>query len=175
MTNEEKNFLLFADKRENHFLRHFRKIDTQKSQNDEPSVLAFWINNISLVETERLHKWLITQTSPVGLSTGFSIYAGSSYIASDIRDKTDVADLGYGLSTIMKLRPVEYRYDYRDWYKDEDGNRIEKDGSKVSDAVNYGQGHSGTTSNDRRPSQGDCRTQSQINKTPEELSFGVFL
>jgi hypothetical protein len=36
---------------------------------------------------------------------------------SDARDKTDIKDTEFGLDFIMKLRPVDYRWDYREDYK----------------------------------------------------------
>jgi hypothetical protein len=39
------------------------------------------------------------------------IYAASATIdTSDVRDKTDIADLDYGLDFVNSLRPVSYRY-----------------------------------------------------------------
>lgn len=43
------------------------------------------------------------------------VYAASGTInTSDVRDKTDIADLDYGLDFVNSLRPVKYRYAYRD-------------------------------------------------------------
>ena len=57
---------------------------------------------------------------------------------SDRRDKADINDTPLGLNFIMAVRPVEYRWDYREDYiaitKDEHGKKvvtpIAKDGSK---------------------------------------------
>jgi len=73
---------------------------------------------------------------------------------SDERDKTDISDTALGLSFIEKLRPVEYRWDYREKYKelnlDENGNHITdttgapvfteytKDGSKKGTRLHQG-------------------------------------
>ena len=52
---------------------------------------------------------------------------------SDMRDKTDIRDTGLGLDFINQLRPVDYRYDFRDKY--EDGN---PDGSKAGKRFHHG-------------------------------------
>ena len=52
---------------------------------------------------------------------------------SDVRDKTDIADTGLGLDFINQLRPVDYRYDFRDKY--EDGK---PDGSKAGKRFHHG-------------------------------------
>ena len=61
---------------------------------------------------------------------------------SDARDKADVRDTVLGLDFIEKLRPVDYRWDMREDYfeEDEDGNRtpIEKDGSKKRSRYHHG-------------------------------------
>lgn len=67
--------------------------------------------------------------------SGTTTYAwGAVQNRSDARDKADVKDTGLGLAFIEKLRPVDYRWDYRDDYilVDEDGNVTEqlKDGNK---------------------------------------------
>lgn len=54
-------------------------------------------------------------------------------LRSDVRDKTDIADTGLGLDFINQLRPVDYRYDFRDKY--EDGKR---DGSKAGKRFHHG-------------------------------------
>lgn len=56
-------------------------------------------------------------TASLGLSSlrWSVVYAASGSInTSDIRDKTDVADLDYGLDFVNNLRPVKYRYADRD-------------------------------------------------------------
>ena len=52
---------------------------------------------------------------------------------SDMRDKTDIRDTGLGLDFINQLRPVDYRYDFRDKY--EDGK---PDGSKAGKRFHHG-------------------------------------
>lgn len=63
-------------------------------------------------------------------------------IVSDERDKTDVEDSPYGLSFIQSLRPVVYKRDDRDRYKeiDSDGNitDITKDGSRKDEKFTLG-------------------------------------
>ena len=54
-------------------------------------------------------------------------------LRSDARDKTDIADTALGLDFINQLRPVDYRYDFRDKY--EGGNR---DGSKAGKRLHHG-------------------------------------
>lgn len=44
---------------------------------------------------------------------------------SDRRDKTDIQDLQLGIQFIKKLRPVQFKWDRREWYENE-----ESDGSK---------------------------------------------
>jgi hypothetical protein len=38
---------------------------------------------------------------------------------SDLRDKTDVRDTTLGLNFVMSLRPVDYKWDMRDFYRPE--------------------------------------------------------
>jgi len=55
-------------------------------------------------------------TASCGLSARLwtVIYAASGTIdTSDVRDKTDIADLDYGLDFVNSLRPVSYRYAFR--------------------------------------------------------------
>ena len=63
-------------------------------------------------------------------------------IVSDERDKTDVEDSPYGLSFVQSLRPVVYKRDDRDRYKetDSDGNITElaKDGSRKDEKYTLG-------------------------------------
>jgi len=54
---------------------------------------------------------------------------------SDRRDKADVADTKLGLSFINKLRPVEYRWDYREDYYKESEITIEIDGEQRIETV----------------------------------------
>lgn len=69
---------------------------------------------------------------------------------SDARDKTDIKDTEIGLEFIKKLRPVDYRWNYREDYKEvittqnEDGTREkqtiihENDGSKKRTRFHHG-------------------------------------
>ena len=61
---------------------------------------------------------------------------------SDARDKSDIRDTELGLNFIMKLRPVDFRWDYRDDYIDvqEDGSVIkrDKDGSQKRTRYHHG-------------------------------------
>lgn len=63
-------------------------------------------------------------------------------VVSDERDKTDVKDSPYGLSFVQSLRPVVYKRDDRDRYKetDTDGNIAEfpKDGSRKDQKYTLG-------------------------------------
>lgn len=71
--------------------------------------------------------------------------------ASDMRDKAEIRDTQFGLDFISKLRPRDYKFDYRDDYrevkeiKDEEGNVIDyeyiehpKDGSKKRNRFHCG-------------------------------------
>ena len=59
---------------------------------------------------------------------------------SDVRDKTDVQDTALGLSFIKTLRPVDYRFDYRDDYRKgtEPLAEIVADGSKKRTRFHHG-------------------------------------
>lgn len=61
---------------------------------------------------------------------------------SDERDKADVRDISLGLDFINKLRPVDYRWDYRTDYitRDDNGEIViaEKDGSKKRVRYHHG-------------------------------------
>lgn len=68
---------------------------------------------------------------------------GSVYSLSDARDKTDVRDTIMGLDFIKSLRPVDYRWDYREDYLQFDPdtgnhNPIPKDGSKKRTRFHHG-------------------------------------
>jgi len=59
---------------------------------------------------------------------------------SDERDKEDIVDTEFGLEFINKLRPVQFKWDYREDYR-EDGqafNKIVKDGSKKRNRFHQG-------------------------------------
>ena len=58
---------------------------------------------------------------------------------SDARDKTQITDSPLGLNFINKLRPVEYKYDFRDSYFDSLTNTFkDSDGSKAGRRPHYG-------------------------------------
>lgn len=63
-------------------------------------------------------------------------------VVSDERDKTDIEDSPYGLSFVQSLRPVVYKRDDRDRYKqtDADGNitEVTKDGSLKDEKFTLG-------------------------------------
>lgn len=68
---------------------------------------------------------------------------GSVYSLSDARDKTDVRDTVMGLDFIKSLRPVDYRWDYREDYLQfdpETGNHtpMPRDGSKKRTRFHHG-------------------------------------
>ncbi len=80
-----------------------------------------------------------------------TVYAyGAVQSRSDERDKADIQDTSLGLDFILKLHPVDYRWDYRDDYVsfenvlDENGNGIvkakihAKDGSKKRTRFHHG-------------------------------------
>lgn len=100
----------------------------------------------------------IGRRSPVSGSNQFQLGNAShtpyAYAAlqlrSDERDKADIQDTSLGLDFILKLHPVDYRWDYRDDYVsfenvlDENGNDIvkakihAKDGSKKRTRFHHG-------------------------------------
>lgn len=76
-------------------------------------------------------------------SSAVTTYAfGAVQDRSDIRDKADVKDTELGLEFINKLRPVDFKWDYRDDYieYDEDDNpiKLNKDGSKKRERFHHG-------------------------------------
>ena len=79
--------------------------------------------------------------------TGTTTYAyGAVQDRSDARDKADVRDTVLGLDFLKELRPVDFKWDYRDSYIDivdgEDGTativRHEKDGSRKRSRFHHG-------------------------------------
>jgi hypothetical protein len=76
--------------------------------------------------------------------TGSTTYAyGAVQDRSDIRDKADVQDTALGLDFINKLRPVDFKWDYREDYilvNDETGEvtKLPKDGSKKRSRYHHG-------------------------------------
>ena len=68
---------------------------------------------------------------------------GSVQQTSDLRDKTDVRDTILGLEFIKLLRPVDYRWDYREAYFDYDpetheATPVTKDGSRKRNRFHHG-------------------------------------
>jgi hypothetical protein len=63
-------------------------------------------------------------------------------VVSDERDKTDIEDSPYGLSFVQSLRPVMYKRDDRDRYKETDSNgnvtELPKDGSRKDEKYTLG-------------------------------------
>lgn len=57
---------------------------------------------------------------------------------SDLRDKTDVRHTSLGLDFIRKLNPVEFRWNYREDYVDEDGTVHKQDGSRARTRFHQG-------------------------------------
>lgn len=90
----------------------------------------------------------VTGSNQVQLgASGTTVYAyGSVQDRSDARDKADVRDGSLGLAFLKALRPVDFRWDYRDDYVDTvergDGRletvRREKDGSRKRTRFHHG-------------------------------------
>lgn len=75
--------------------------------------------------------------------SGTTTYAyGAVQDRSDKRDKADIRDTKLGLDFIKQLRPVDFKWDYREDYSEikEDGTivRHEKDGSKKRNRYHHG-------------------------------------
>jgi hypothetical protein len=60
-------------------------------------------------------------------------YINNVQYTSDLRDKSDVRDTILGLNFISKLKPVDYKWDFRNDYKDNN-----KDGSKKGNRFHHG-------------------------------------
>ena len=74
-----------------------------------------------------------------------TVYAHKAIaIRSDVRDKADIRDTEFGLDFIMKLRPVDYRLNFRELYKDkvvkkdDEGNDVEIEVSVPNDGSRKG-------------------------------------
>jgi len=52
---------------------------------------------------------------------------------SDMRDKKEISPLALGAEFIKKLKPIQYKKDYRNWYEDK-----KSDGSKMEEAISIG-------------------------------------
>ncbi|MFN1218849.1 tail fiber domain-containing protein [Chryseobacterium kwangjuense] len=69
-------------------------------------------------------KYRYNGVTPMYMDGNGNVYAGSYNVASDMRLKTGIKDIGYGLETVMALQPKQY----------EISNHIEiKDGKPVAD------------------------------------------
>lgn len=76
-------------------------------------------------------------------SSAVTVYTQSAVqTRSDRRDKTDIRDTSLGLDFINKLRPVDYKWDYREDYLFADGEDAvvdsPKDGSKTRKRFHHG-------------------------------------
>lgn len=84
-------------------------------------------------------------------NSGVTVYSyGAVQNRSDLRDKADIQDTTLGIEFINNLRPVDYRWDYRDdyveFYEEEDEfgqlitktRKLEKDGSKKRIRYHHG-------------------------------------
>jgi hypothetical protein len=79
-----------------------------------------------------------SNTMALGNSSMTVKIAGGVAITSDARDKTDISNISFGLDFINKLKPVNYRMNFRESYNDfiqnEDGTTtivpVENDGSR---------------------------------------------
>ena len=78
----------------------------------------------------------------LGNSSSTTYVYGTVQNRSDARDKADVRDTTLGLDFINELRPVDYKWDMRDDYfeEDEEGNRtpVARDGSKKRSRYHHG-------------------------------------
>jgi hypothetical protein len=89
------------------------------------------------------HDSAVTGGNQIQLGTiAETTYAyGAVQNRSDARDKADVADTPLGLDFITRLRPVEFKWDYREAYFDKvDGVRVPvpKDGSRKRSRLHQG-------------------------------------
>lgn len=53
----------------------------------------------------------------IGTTNDYTYTSGATHTISDERDKTDIRDTQLGLDFINKLRPVDFRWNYRDDYE----------------------------------------------------------
>jgi hypothetical protein len=53
----------------------------------------------------------------LGTTNDYAYTSGATHTISDERDKTDIKDTELGLDFINKLRPVDFRWNYRDDYE----------------------------------------------------------
>jgi trimeric autotransporter adhesin len=76
-------------------------------------------------------------------NSGTTTYAyGAVQNRSDLRDKADVRDTTLGLNFINALRPVDFKWDYREDYikvdADNNATKLDKDGSKKRNRYHHG-------------------------------------
>lgn len=77
----------------------------------------------------------------LGNSTTTTYVYGTVQNRSDARDKAEVKDTSLGLAFINSLRPVDYKWDMREDYKQDPSDKLEdvvKDGSKVRGRFHHG-------------------------------------
>ncbi|MGM0940346.1 MAG: tail fiber domain-containing protein [Bacillota bacterium] len=78
----------------------------------------------------------------LGASSVTTYAYGAIQNRSDQRDKSDIRDTALGLDFILKLRPRDFKWDYRDDYTqvNEDGTitKLEKDGTKKRNRYHHG-------------------------------------
>lgn len=78
----------------------------------------------------------------IGNSATTAYVYGTVQNRSDVRDKADIRDTEFGLDFIMKLRPVDFRWDLREDYFEvlEDGTRVrhERDGTRKRSRYHHG-------------------------------------
>lgn len=74
----------------------------------------------------------------LGNSATTTYVYGTVQNRSDVRDKADVRDTALGLEFIEALRPVDYRWDMREDYVDDDGEPAPRDGSKKRQRFHHG-------------------------------------
>jgi hypothetical protein len=107
---------------------------------------AFGYSSLSNIVTETNCSGLgfntqVTGSNQVQLGdSATTTYAyGAVQDRSDMRDKADIRDTVLGIDFIMSLRPVDFRWDYREDYTDGvKGVDVEKDGSKKRNRFHHG-------------------------------------
>jgi len=96
------------------------QFDSSWGATSEPTtrmqVLATGVNILTQVQSQRILPFSDnTYNLGDGVLRWANIYGATGSVnSSDIRDKTDILDLDYGLEFIQSLRPVKYRFDDRD-------------------------------------------------------------
>lgn len=122
----------------------FRALETLSSGNDNTAVGAGCLSTAATV-TNCFGIGVSAQVTgsnqgQLGNSAVTTYAYGAVQNRSDIRDKADVQDTALGLPFIKSLRPVDYRFDYRDDYRK--GNEpladVVSDGSKKRTRFHHG-------------------------------------